>query len=156
MQDLLTTERAQDFRRFAELGRMSAVLLHEISNPLTAALLNLEASDHKSTAIRQARRDIRLIKRYVEAARSHVRRQSTVTVFCVQPQLNHIKRLSMPLAKQAGVQVSIQSLAGCRLRGDPVKFLQIVSNLVMNALDAHQEAADSGRFVNVTLSRNDA
>jgi two-component system NtrC family sensor kinase len=42
------------------------------------------------------------------------------------------------------------------LRGDPVKFLQIISNLVMNALDAHQEAADSGRFVDVTLSRNDA
>jgi two-component system, NtrC family, C4-dicarboxylate transport sensor histidine kinase DctB len=141
VQELLTSERLQELRHFAELGRMSAVLLHEISHPLTAALLNLEASDHKSVAVRRARRDIQLMKHYVEAARLQVCRQSKVTIFCVQPQLDQLKRVITPLARKAGVELDITPLPGCRLRGDPVKFQHIITNLVVNALDAYGEVA---------------
>lgn len=147
VQELLTGERLQELQRFAELGRMSAVLLHEISHPLTAALLNLEAGDHKSVAVRRARRDMQLMKRYIEAARLQVRQQSKVTVFCVQPQLDQLKRVITPLAKKAGVELNIAPLSGCRLRGDPVKFQQIITNLVVNALDAYGKSAIYKRAV---------
>jgi two-component system, NtrC family, C4-dicarboxylate transport sensor histidine kinase DctB len=152
IQELFTYERLQELQHFADLGRMSAVLLHEISNPLTAALLNLESTDHKSIAVRRARRDMQLMKRYVEAVRLQVHRQSISTVFYVQPQLNQLKRVMAPLARKAEVRLVVGSLAGCRLRGDPVKFQQIMTNLVVNAIDAYYEIGVPNQLVSVTLA----
>ena len=65
-----------DLQRLAELGRLSATLLHEISNPLTAALLHLDQSSQHKPNIREARRSMQLLKMYVEAARQQVRREN--------------------------------------------------------------------------------
>jgi len=105
---MITAEHLQELQRFAELGRMSASLLHEISNPLTAALLNLELSDERSASVRRARRDIKLLRRVLD-----------------------------PLASQAGVRLDIGAVPNCRLHGDPVKFQHIISNLVVNAIEAY-------------------
>jgi signal transduction histidine kinase len=127
------------------LGRMSASLLHEISNPLTAALLNLELSDKRSSGVRQARRDMQAMRRYVEAARQQVRLQDKATSFRVQPQLDQLKRIIMPLARKAGVRIDIGSAPDCRLYGDPVKFQHIISNLAVNAVQAYGGGAVCSR-----------
>lgn len=152
---MISYEHLRELQRFAELGRMSASLLHEISNPLTAALLNLELSDQRSASVRRAQRDIQLIRRYVEAARQQVRRQSKPTNFCVQPQLEQLKRIVIPLARQAGVQLRINALPNCRLRGDPVKFQHIINNLVINAIEAYDKSVpdDQAPLVRMSLTR---
>jgi signal transduction histidine kinase len=127
---VITYEHLQELQRFAELGRMSASLLHEISNPLTAALINLELSDERS---------------------ANVRRQSKTTVFAVQPQLDQLKRVLMPLARKACVQLDIGLSPSCRLRGDPVKFQHIISNLVVNAIEACDKSDGSGHSSHVRL-----
>src|SRR4051812_3847599 len=82
-----------DLHRLAELGRLSATLLHEISNPLTSALLHLEQYDGSNPDnLRQARRSIRLLRRYVEAARQQVRKESRLTDFGLKLQLSQIKQ----------------------------------------------------------------
>lgn len=141
MLDLVTYDKLRELQHFAELGRLSASLLHEISNPLAAALLNLELGDQNSLAVRRARRDMKLLWRYVEAARQQLRHQSQPTSFCVQPQLAQLQRVVRPLASQAGVRLDIEAAPGCRLHGDPVKFQQLVTNLVINAVEAY----DGGR-----------
>lgn len=143
----------QELQHFAKLGRLSASLLHEISNPLTAALLHLELSEQQTPAIREARRDMQLLKRYVEAARQQARQASTSINFSVQPQLNQLKRVVLPLAKQAGVQLDIGLAPRTKLYGDPVKFQHLVANLVMNAIQAYSsgEPHDSAALVRVTL-----
>ncbi len=140
MLDLVTYDKLRELQRFAELGRLSASLLHEISNPLAAALLNLELGDQKSLAVRRARRDIQLLRRYVEAARQQVRQQSQPTSFRIRPQLGQLKHVVKPLASQAGVRLDIETAPGCRLHGDPVKFQQLVTNLVINAIEAYGES----------------
>ena len=153
MQELLNIEHLQEMHHFAQLGRMSAVLLHEISNPLAAAMINLEAGDHTSAAVRRARRDMLHMKRYIEAARLQLHRQGRDTIFGVQPQLDQLKRILTPLAARAGVQLDIDTLAGCRLKGDPIKFQQIISNLIANALDAYQDTAAASQVIEVRLTR---
>lgn len=145
----------QEFQRLAELGRLSASLLHEISNPLTAALLYIEQCDDKqSPGIRGARRSIRLLHRYVEAARQQVRLESRPTGFGIRIPVTQIKRLVRPLAKRAGVNLIIESPPQCRLYGDPVKFQQILANLIVNAIKAYHEdtAPDLHKAVHVSLA----
>lgn len=133
---MISYEHLTELQRFAELGRVSASLLHEISNPLTAALLNLELGDPQSAAIRRARRDIKTLRRYVEAARQQIRRQSQATSFGLRPQLDQVNRLALPLAKKAGVKLTIGTPPKCRLYGDPVKFQHVIANLIINAIEA--------------------
>ena len=156
MLDLVTYDKLQELQRFAELGRLSASLLHEIASPLTAAILNLELSDQRSPAIRQVQRDIQLLKRYVEAARQQVRQQSRPTVFCVQPQLEELKLVVRPLARQAGIRLDIGTAPDCRLRGDPVKFQQLLTNLIVNAIEAYTEDPPGNymSLVRVVLARD--
>ena len=149
---MISYEHLRELQRYAELGRTSASLLHQISNPLAAALINLELSGQKSAGVRRARQDIQLIRRYVEAARQQLRRQSQPTDFRIQPQVEQLKRIVLPLAQKAGIQFRIESLPTCRLHGDPVKFQHIISNLVINAIEAYAPQDTEGRIRVVRLT----
>jgi two-component system, NtrC family, C4-dicarboxylate transport sensor histidine kinase DctB len=149
-------DKLYELHHLAKLGRLSASLLHEISNPLTTALIQIEKYDNDNLpGIKEARRSIRLLKRYVEAARQQVRREGNQTVFKLQAQLSQVKRIVMPLAKQAGVRLIIKS-TNVELRGDPVKFQQIMANLIINAIESygHDSAFKADRPVIVTISPN--
>lgn len=136
---ILSEQQLMELHHFAELGRLSASLIHEISNPLTAALLSLEVTDN-SSAVQKARWNMQVLRRYVEAARQQLRLASRPVSFAVAPQIRQLKRLMLPLAKQARVELQFGSVpAGCRLFGDPVKFQQILANLVTNALQSYAE-----------------
>lgn len=131
-------DRMREMQRFAELGRLSAGLLHEISNPLTAAILHLEQHhDQNSLNIKQAKRNIQLLQKYVEAARQQLRHESQPINFYIRPQLSQIRRLLTPLARRSGVRLRFSLEANYRLFGDPIKFQQIISNLIVNAVDSY-------------------
>jgi len=115
MRELVTYEHLRELQHFARLGRMSASLLHEISNPLTAAMLNLEVSDKQSAGVRRAHRDMKLMWRYIEATRQQVRLQGKSTSFPVRLQLDQLKRVVIPLARKAGVQLNIGKIPDCLL-----------------------------------------
>ena len=147
-----------ELQHFAELGRLSASLLHEISNPLTAAILHLEqAADRHSPSIRRAWRDIQLLRRYVEAARQQVRNQSQVTSFEVRYHLNQIKRVVGPIAKNAQVDLVFEPMSDYRLRGDPIQFQHILTNLIVNAIDAysHDTAPDLAKPIRVSVTSHE-
>jgi signal transduction histidine kinase len=153
--DEIGANRMRELQRFAELGRLSASLLHEISNPLTAAILHLEQyHDQESLNIKHVRRNIQLLQRYVEAARQQVRQESLPENFYVRPQLGQIRRLLTPIARRAGVRLRFELPANYRLFGDPVKFQQIISNLVINAIDSYAQdlSLNKHKEVLVTLS----
>lgn len=155
MQDLFINGKLTELQRLAELGRMSAILLHQISNPLTAAMLNLESSDQKSPAVRRARQDIKLVKRYIEAGRQQLRQPSKATSFSVRPQLSELKRVTRPLAHKAGVRLEIGPAPNCQLRGDPVKFQHVLTNLVVNAIDAYTDIGNGPKaVVQISLNHN--
>lgn len=145
--------RLHELQRFAELGRLSATLLHEISNPITAAILHLEQHhDQDSLNIKQVRRNMQILRRYVDAARQQVRQESEPINFYVRPQIIQIRRILNPIARRAGVRLNYDIPANFRLHGDPVKFQQIVSNLVVNAIDAYASDTSINVSKNVYVS----
>jgi len=81
-----------ELRRFAEFGRLSANLLHEVANPLTAASLSLQLIDDRRYPglVWQARKNLKHIERYVESARKQLKGQGEITTFCVRSELNQV------------------------------------------------------------------
>ena len=159
--DSSTSDQLENLQHFIELGRLSATLLHEISNPLTAALLHLEKADSQGSAsIRQARRNLRLLKSYVEAARQQLRQQSQhryhQSAFCIHPHIEQLKRIVLPLARSAGVQLVFEDIPHYQLLGDPVKFQQVLANLIINAIDAYSNCPNDGlaKPIRISISTN--
>ena len=146
---------SQELHRLAELGRVSASLLHEIGNPLTSALLHIEKyADKNSPSLQEVRRSIKRIYTYVEAARQQARSESRQASFGICAQVAQVKRLVQPLARKAGVKLIINDLPGCRLYGDRVKFQQILANLIINAIEAYErdEACSIEKIVKVEIT----
>lgn len=137
--ETISPDRLQELERLAEIGRLSASLLHEINNPLTAAMLWLEQCNGQHPHIRHVRSSIRVLHRYVEAAKQQLRREGRHRTFRVDAELRQAHRVLEPLAAGRGVKLSFASAGGCRLYGDPVKFQQIIANLVRNAIDAYED-----------------
>jgi signal transduction histidine kinase len=143
----------QELQRLAELGKLSASLLHEITNPLAAALLHLEQSTHEHTqSIRRAKRSINLLRRYVEAARQQARQESRVGFFMSGREIDQVRRVLGPLARSRGIKLDVYAAHSYRLYGDPVKFQQIVANLVSNALDASQTIWPTDKTVRLIIT----
>lgn len=155
MVDDIGADRMRDLQKFAELGRLSATLLHEISNPLTAAILHLELHhDQDSPNIRQAKRNIQILQKYVDAARQQLRYESSPTNFYLRPQLSQIRRVLTPLARRRGVRLRFELDSNYRIFGDPVKFQQIISNLIANAIYSYATIPPSTRqkVVSITIT----
>lgn len=152
VQDDTSPDRLSELERFAAIGRLSASLLHEINNPLTAAMLWLEqCSARKSPHIRHVRNNIHLLQRYVEAARQQIRCGGQCQEFELEPELAQVRSILRPLAKRRGINLRFVSAKGLRLYGDPVKFQQIVANLVRNAIDAYDSCPPERRHRPVRL-----
>jgi len=139
---MLNDLRLIQLQRFAELGRLSATLIHEISNPLSAALINLEASNRTSPAIQEARRNMQILRQYIDSARQQISMSSKPLCFALGPQLDQVKCLLDPVARSVKVKLEMESApVGCRLFGDPVKLQQIIANLIANAIQAYEGKA---------------
>jgi signal transduction histidine kinase len=142
----------QELQRFAEIGRLSASLLHEMSNPLTAAMLHLEPTLTSSPSnIRHARQNMQVLQRYVEAARQQVKHASKPRLFSARSQLEQVRRILEPHARRHLVRLRFQMDASPRLFGDAIKFQQIVANLVKNAIDSYATVPDGNRQVVICL-----
>lgn len=129
----------EELQRLAEVGRLSAHLLHQISNPVTATLLYLDQnSKDANPGTHSIRRNMRLLRRYVETARRQLRQESRPVHFSVGHQLEEVRRLVRPAANAHGVDLAFDPVVNCKLFGDPVKFQHIMTNLVMNAIEAYE------------------
>jgi signal transduction histidine kinase len=144
--------RILELQRFADFGRLSAHLLHEIANPLTAATLHLNLADSKQNrAIQQAKKNLQQLERYVNATRNQLRAHSTIKRFSVRDEARHTLAVLAPIAQRANVKLTVDSVpADLKLHGDPVKFTQIVANIIVNAIDAYDGAASTRREVLVS------
>lgn len=151
----ISVERLRELQRFAELGRVSAGLIHDISSPLTAAILHLEQDEHRDLhSIRHARRNIRILERYIEAARQQLRHESPTTNFCVKGQLCQVKRIVTPAANRRRVRLDFDIDQNYKLVGDPVKFQQIMTNLILNSVDAYKSRLHTTGIARVHVSAN--
>lgn len=133
-------EQMIQLQRFAEFGRVSSGLVHDIMNPLAAASLNLDQL-RKSEQANQVRQSLLHIERYVDAMGKQLRASSSMRRFDVAEEIGMVMQILEYRRRQKQVDVDIEVGTGMELYGDPVTFSQVVANLVANAIDAYDEAS---------------
>lgn len=140
-------EKLMDLQRFAEFGRLSSTLLHELANPLMAVSLNLEQleSKNRSEMLAHAREGIAHMEQYVETARRQLRNQSEIKLFNVADEIRRVGSFLAPKAAAHRVELDFDLSDDIELRGDSVRFNHIVSNLISNAIDAYDGVEVEGQ-----------
>ena len=151
----LQKERLLQEQRFAEFGRISAGLIHDIANPLTVATLRLEQlNESKSTEIVDVIESIKWLERYTNAARRQLMNESKVENIILAKEVSQIIDLTSHKARRRVVKVKSEIDNHVILFGDPSKFSQIMVNLISNAIDAYIVTPSSQCIVLVTADKN--
>jgi signal transduction histidine kinase len=150
-------ERVMELQRLAEFGRLSAGLLHDVANPLTVASLNLKELGSKSQdmLVRQALKSMLYIERFLDSARKQLKAQSSVGSFVVAPEIRQVITILKHRAREVSVDLELKPSPRFKLMGDPVKFSQIMANLILNGIEAYDTSTDATkRKVSVNVQQD--
>lgn len=142
--------RAQDAlihsEKMAALGRMSAAIVHEISQPLAAMEATLAAAaiggtrDHRGTAkrIETTRGHIRRMLRTIKHLKSFSRKDTgTLTPVNMDRVIDNAIELVRHRAEDIGAQLTCDCPGDAApVMGGMVRLEQVLVNLLLNALDA--------------------
>lgn len=141
-------DRMAQLSRFAEFGRLSSGLFHDLISPLSAIGVNLqgiEGTDHPEIhAIKdQLQRAVKASKRmdtFISSIKKQVRVDELREHFSPNDIIEEAVTLFHYKAARAGIMIDFSADQELSAFGNPIKFHQILSNLISNAIDAYGPA----------------
>lgn len=165
--DLRATQEALiHAEKMAAMGRMSAAIVHEISQPLAAMEATLSAAEMGMkppdaatvTRIGKARDMIRRMQRTTKHLKSFARKENAeLSLIDLRTPLKSALDLVLPRARVVGVTPDIQVPEGkVPVMAGAVRVEQVIANLLLNALDAIEAKPDSSVTVTLTTEGDQA
>ncbi len=157
----METEKINQLYRLAEFGRLSSGIFHDLINPLTAISLNLEQVN-KSTdpfvteaksSLAQAVTATRKMEGLVASIKKQIQKESRQELFSLNEEIKQALQILGYKARQAGIELCFQAETEISSYGDPVKFSQIVSNLIANAIDSYKDCLSQEKRVEIRLEK---
>lgn len=142
-------EHVAELYRFAEFGKISAGLFHDLINPLTAVSLTVDtlqtnsatASADTKKAINTAIATTRRMEQYMQTIRKKIKTTDTMGQFSAQGEMREAVDMFRYAAREKQVEMVIKGKKETVLFGNPLKFNQAISNLIANAIDAYDGAS---------------
>ncbi|MBI2641572.1 GHKL domain-containing protein [Candidatus Roizmanbacteria bacterium] len=127
--------------RLADFGEMAAGLFHDLVNPLNVVMLNLEELNdrEKSVMARRALSGVKRMEQYVESARKQIQRQEVKEFFSLNKEINQSLKMLAYKTRKSQIKLSFLAKKQFGLRGNPLRFNELVTNLTTNAIDAYEK-----------------
>lgn len=152
-------EKISHLYRFAEFGRLSSGLFHDLINPLTALTLNLESIQNSKKEelcemkinLAQAINLARRMDDFIGAVKKQLIRQDEKRSFVVDEEIAHSLDVLTHKAKRNNVRFEQEIEKRIYLYGNPIKFNQVVMNLISNAIDSYDGLEKEDKVVKIIL-----
>jgi signal transduction histidine kinase len=140
------TEKLNQLYRLAEFGRLSSGIFHDLINPLTAIALNLEQVNghdelkifNAQSCLNQALVATHKMEGLIASIKKQIQLEGRPLLFSLNEEIREIIQIFSYKARRAGVIMTFQDNQEVQIYGDPIKFWQIVSNLLSNAIEASE------------------
>lgn len=140
--------------QFAEMGQLSAALLHDLANHLsvlTFDIADLKKQQH-TEAIKRAEESVGYLEQAVHQVRKQLRGESEKQLFnaaiCVEDTL----KLLTEKATKSGVTVQLNTPdKPLFINGDPLRLNHILTILVRNGIEAYSKVSSTSKIVVVTV-----
>lgn len=142
-------EKMSQLYRFAEFGRLSSGLFHDLINPLlvlAANMKNPEVPARQSAPALQKKLDQSMrasarIEQFLTVLKRQISSEDFQERFALNDAIEDALVLFSHKAMKAGVHLEFFAMEQALTCDNPLKFHQIVTNLVSNAIDACDETA---------------
>jgi len=151
--------------RFAEFGRLSSGFFHDLANPLTTVMLNVSKikidgenmSDFNliKSNLEQVSKASEKMKDFIGAVRKQIKCPGKKESFCLNQEIEDA--ISVLNYKACRNQVCLIFLADQKLTtvGDSIKFNQIATNLISNAIDAYDDTVSGEKIIKIILNKKE-
>lgn len=163
---LAQVEQMMQLYRFAEIGKMASGLFHDLAVPLNLVSLNLDRMNKQSKShqtntedlsmlITRATNGTKHLHSFLDAARRQIQNQEIFHAFSLGKEIRYVLPMFDYRAKELKVVVTFIEKGKVKVFGNPVKFNQVITNLLANALDAYDTTKKlSRREVVITLEKS--
>jgi two-component system NtrC family sensor kinase len=155
--EVLVEKRTRELRRaqveslsqiyhFAELGRATSGLFHDLATPLNVVSLNLnklaqnkvkQGMTDTQHALDRAIIGVNRLESYIISARRQVQNQEVLEKFSINKEVELVLQFLQHQIKQNHLQITTEWEKDFIIYGNPIKFSQLVANLIKNAIDAY-------------------
>jgi len=163
----LQMEKVSQLYRFAEFGKLSSGIFHDLMNPLNAVIINVsrlesnphdlehnlpEAKLHLEKAVRASKR--------MESVFGTIRKQMhdnvTEEVFSLNKELREAVDALQYKARTADVILKVKDPKELLFFGNSLKFYRISQNLISNAIDSYDSLPEAkNRTIYISLLKRD-
>jgi two-component system C4-dicarboxylate transport sensor histidine kinase DctB len=160
-------QRIAELNYFAEFGRQSSSLFHDLLNPLTAQIIHLEKLHLQSQEIEQADlaaitdsaakalKATKRMEKLIQTTKEEIADQSISDEFVASEEIRQAVETLAHKARLKLVEINLSTDEDVVIRNDSIKFYKIVLNLVSNAIDSYETMATDGkRMVEIVLTKN--
>lgn len=147
-------EKMTQLYRFAEVGRLSSGLFHDLVTPLSLISLNLDRLKHKreegsienmQVQLKKAIKATKYLESFVIAVRKQLQNQESKKVFSLDKEIRLVIRMLYHKANSMKIKLNLHAPQEIKIYGDQTKFSQLMINLLLNAIDAYEEVTLQGR-----------
>jgi signal transduction histidine kinase len=155
-------EKLTQLYRFAEFGKISSGIFHDLMNPLNALIANINSFEKSLDGGAQSKQ---YIVRAVNASRrmgallGSIRKQmgtpEIFTSFPVKQELDEAIAMLEHRILRTGITLNTSIEETIYVYGNPLKFHQIAINLIANAIDAIEEKTEGEKQITISLTKND-
>lgn len=133
----LEGEKIMHLYRFAEFGRLSAGLFHDLINPLNAVSLSIERLKVNDDSVNKALTAAKKMENLVVAVRKQLSRQENKNLFSLNKEIQDVIDVLSYKARKNNVEIRFSHESDVSFLGNAIRFNQAVLNLIVNAIDSY-------------------
>lgn len=154
-------EKISHLYRFAEFGKLSSGIFHDLMNPLSSVAMNvskLEASLHPDMedikeSVSRAVRSSRRMSEFILTVKKQIQMSDLEENFLINKEIQDALTLLAHKAASSGVSLKFKAEQEIWTVGNSIQFQHVMSNLISNAIDSYEEAAAAGSEENRVIVR---
>ena len=144
-------EKVINLYKFADFGRLTAGLFHDIANPLTQVSLNLSNIKYQTNnnlfhnlkkitpVIKRAISGTKQMEKMVLSVRKQIQQQETKNIYNPLREIEMVVENFEYKCKKMGVKIEVNGERKIHTFGNSLRFYQLVSNLISNSIDAYYD-----------------
>lgn len=161
-------ERISQLRQFANVGRLTSGIIHDLRQPMSSLSLSMgrlykKTNDSHNQELQDMRESIersmdslQKMEEYLQGASRHIKSEGHSEQFGMAKHIDQAIQLLQFKAKTAGVRVEKHIDSDYNIIGDPVKFFQVLTNLLSNAIDAFHDTGIQDPSVSISLRADES
>ncbi len=158
-------EKMSQLYRFAEFGRLSSGVFHDLINPLTGVAMSIQQIEEtKGQDLQQAKKYLengivaaRRMEGFIQTIRRQLSKQDIKVSFSLNEEIHQVMQMFEYKARQAKVDMHFVRQHEVQTFGNPLQFHQVVANLISNGIDAYDglpKDDDRKRAVEIRLAQH--